>query len=47
LGNVVGLGVDVGNDGELAHAWCLAGHGVALKSLRDVDADLHAAAHPD
>lgn len=32
----------VANDGALVHGWCLAGHGVALKSLRDVDADLHA-----
>lgn len=32
----------VANDGALVHAWCLAGYGIALKSLRDVDADLRA-----
>lgn len=30
------------NDGALVRAWCLAGHGVARKSLWDVEADLTA-----
>lgn len=30
----------VANDGALVRAWCIAGHGVALKSLVDVEQDL-------
>ena len=30
----------VANDGALVRQWCLAGHGIAFKSIRDVDADL-------
>jgi len=30
------------NDGEVVRRWCLAGHGIALKSNWDVDADLKA-----
>ena len=30
----------VANDGALVRAWCVAGHGVALKSLVDVEQDL-------
>ncbi|TGN98952.1 LysR family transcriptional regulator [Burkholderia sp. USMB20] len=30
----------VANDGALVRAWCVAGHGIALKSLLDVDQDL-------
>jgi DNA-binding transcriptional LysR family regulator len=30
----------VANDGGLVRQWCREGHGIALKSIRDVDADL-------
>ena len=30
----------VANDGALVRAWCVAGHGIALKSLLDVEQDL-------
>ncbi|EGD00248.1 LysR family transcriptional regulator [Burkholderia sp. TJI49] len=30
----------IANDGALVRAWCIAGHGVALKSLIDVEQDL-------
>ncbi|CEJ15893.1 HTH-type transcriptional regulator DmlR [bacterium YEK0313] len=30
----------VANDGGLVRHWCLEGHGIAFKSIRDVDADL-------
>lgn len=30
----------IANDGGLVRQWCLEGHGLALKSLRDVDDDL-------
>lgn len=30
----------IANDGGLVRQWCLEGHGLALKSIRDVDADI-------
>ncbi|WP_299546002.1 substrate binding domain-containing protein [uncultured Tateyamaria sp.] len=32
----------IANDGELARRWCLNGHGIALKSEWDIQADLEA-----
>jgi len=32
----------IANDGELVRRWCVAGHGIALKSKWDIEADLKA-----
>lgn len=40
LERVTVRGRRVANDGALVRQWCLAGHGIAFKSVRDVDADL-------
>jgi DNA-binding transcriptional LysR family regulator len=40
LKRVVVRGRRVANDGALVRAWCIAGHGIALKSLVDVERDL-------
>jgi DNA-binding transcriptional LysR family regulator len=34
----------IANDGRLVHDWCLAGHGIALKSLWDVGGDIESGA---
>ncbi|WP_175835391.1 LysR family transcriptional regulator [Burkholderia anthina] len=40
LKRVMVRGRRVANDGALVRAWCVAGHGIALKSLLDVEQDL-------
>ncbi|KAB0640485.1 LysR family transcriptional regulator [Burkholderia latens] len=40
LKRVMVRGRRVANDGALVRAWCVAGHGIALKSLLDVERDL-------
>lgn len=34
----------IANDGGLVRQWCLQGHGIALKSIRDIDQDLKSGA---